>query len=127
MTKHRIDLGHGFYYSFTSWSPDRKLNPQYEGMPDIDPVGIIIWRLEPRQPDQVIDEDAPEGFSWTGVAYCYFDTPEIAAVAGDSPRWTLHNLDPLHLEPSIQMYDFPDGVQTPSYHGHIRGGRWEPC
>lgn len=36
------------------------------------------------------------------------------------PLWTVANLDPLTLSPSILNPDC-------GLHGHIRGGRWEPC
>jgi hypothetical protein len=38
------------------------------------------------------------------------------------PSWTLHSLDPLHVEPSIQTHchNHPEG-----HHGFIRNGRWE--
>lgn len=107
MTGEKHDLGSGFSYTFTQWSPNRELNPQYVGIPDIDPCGVIIWRGD------------------EAVAHCWFDSPLARQIAGDTPKWELHSLDPLHLEPSIQMYA---GIElAPSYHGHIRNGRWEPA
>lgn len=35
--------------------------------------------------------------------------------------WTLHSLDPLHVEPSIQTNCHK---HVPSHHGWIREGRW---
>jgi len=37
-----MDLGHGHTLQFTSWSPDRELNPQYDGIPDIPKIGAIV-------------------------------------------------------------------------------------
>lgn len=37
----------------------------------------------------------------------------------DREVWTLHSLDPLHVEPSVQCTEHPE------HHGHIRNGRWE--
>lgn len=105
-----IDLGDGFSYRFFQWGPDRDLNPKYAGLPDIEKAGIIIWKNE------------------EAVASCWFDTPENHRVLDmafngekKTPVWQLHSLDPLHIEPSIQMYD--TNLQ-PSYHGFIRNGRW---
>lgn len=33
--------------------------------------------------------------------------------------WTLHSLEPLHVEPSVQC------TVHPEHHGFIRDGRWE--
>jgi len=101
------DLGSGFSYTFTGWEPDRDLNPQYEDLPDIPIVGIIIWR----------DESA--------LGHCMFDTPEVKKVFPKGPHWTLVSMDPLHIEPSVQMYEFKNGENVPSYHGFIRNGKWE--
>lgn len=43
-----------------------------------------------------------------------FDVPQAQGISG--PRWTLHSLDPLHLEPSIRC-----GC---GHHGWIREGQW---
>jgi hypothetical protein len=45
-----------------------------------------------------------------------FDVPEAEGLSG--PRWTLHSLDPLHIEPSILC-------RRCGHHGWIRNGRWE--
>lgn len=105
MTSERRDLGYGFSYTFFVWSPDRELNPQYAGIPDIDPAGVLIWRGE------------------TVVAGPWFDMPAVRRVH-KGPVWQLVSLNPLHIEPSIQMYDPPN---VPSYHGFIRDGRWIPA
>ena len=107
-----VDLGSGFSYSFFQWAPDRDLNPQYDGIADIDKAGIIIWKDGER------------------VAACHFDIPgnqelnrrQQAAGHKPYPLWTLMSLEPLHLEPSIQMYSKADN--KPTYHGFIRDGRW---
>lgn len=102
-----IDLGSGFSCDITGWHPDRELNPQYEGIPDVEQMGLIIYR---------------EG---SGVGHVYFDLPEVRATGVKGPFWTLVSLDPLHIEPSIQMYEYKDGEHVPSYHGFIRNGKWE--
>jgi hypothetical protein len=42
-----------------------------------------------------------------------------ALPGGDEKLWTLHSLDPLHVEPSVQC------TVHPEHHGFIRNGRWE--
>lgn len=76
--KGQIDLGGGFAYRFYVWSPDRKLNPQYEGVPDLDPAGIIL----------TCAHGVEGGVSFEGLP-------------GEGPRWTVESLDPLTLSPSI--------------------------
>lgn len=97
------DLGHGFSFSFTSWQPNRELNPQYEGIPDVEKCGVLIFK----------DGEA--------VSSIYFDTPEVRRIPGTRHFWRLVSLDPLHVEPSLQMYD---KAGKPSHHGFIRGGQW---
>jgi hypothetical protein len=101
-----FDLGSGFSYSFFSWKPERDLNPQYDGIPDVEKAGITIWK----------DGEL--------VGSCHFDTPEVRRVPGlhSGHWWKLLSLDPLHIEPSIQMYD--QKTRKPSHHGFIRGGKW---
>jgi hypothetical protein len=43
-----------------------------------------------------------------------FDLPEVTR---KGPKWTLHSLDPLHVEPSI--------LCSCGRHGFVRAGRWE--
>lgn len=103
-----IDLGSGFSYTFFTWDPDRELNPQYASIPTVEKAGILVWR---------------EG---EVLGSCWFDTPEVQAIPGEHTTWQLHSLDPLHIEPSIQMYAYdPEQKKTvPSYHGFIREGKW---
>lgn len=99
-----FDLGCGFTYSFFGWTPDRELNPQYEGIADVEKAGINIWK-----DGELVDS-------------CAFNTPEVNAIPGmRDVKWQLVCLDPLHIEPSIQMYG---DDRKPTHHGFIRGGRW---
>lgn len=102
------DLGSGFFYTFFIWDPDRKLNPQYKDVPRVDPAGILIWRR--------IDD------KMRAIGAVNFDIPVMRQVAPKQTYWDLISLNPLHIEPSIQMYE-SDG-KTPSYHGWIREGKW---
>lgn len=46
-----------------------------------------------------------------------FDVPEAEGLRG--PRWTVHSMDPLHIEPSV--------LCSCGHHGWIRGGAWVPA
>lgn len=120
MSTERIDLGHGFSYSFFSWSPDRELNPQYEGVADVEHAGVILFFKDPA------DASDAEPYSVGGP---WFDTPETRAIPGFPKRnfWTLVSEEPLHLEPSIQTYAYVEGEHVPEHHGFIREGRWVPA
>lgn len=105
-----IDIGEGFSYTFFGWDPDRDLNPQYDGIPSIEKAGVVIFK------------------DGAGVASCTFDTPETQGhpVRQDRPVWQLLSLEPLHIEPSIQMYLYDKDKKelVKSHHGYIRNGRW---
>lgn len=119
----RIDIGSGFYYSFFRWAPDWSINTRKPGQPGhIDKAGIIVWRLEQISDRQIQPDDAPEGYVWDACGSCWFDVPETKLAGWDGQVWELRSLSPLHIEPSIQMYE-NDG-KTPSWHGFIRGGEW---
>lgn len=126
----RIDLGSGFWYSYFQYAPDWTINVHQPGTPkQIKRAGITIWRLTKRTANMVADRGAPKGMVWKAVAACWFDTPRTKLVRGDQPAWQLISLTPLHIEPSIQMYDGQDkdGKPIPSYHGFIRNGLWVPA
>jgi hypothetical protein len=57
----------------------------------------------------------PDGVECSGSVT--FDMPENEGMSG--PRWTLHSLDPLHIEPSVLC-------GRCGWHGFVRNGRWEP-
>lgn len=108
MTGARVDIGDGF---FTSFVIDN----------GVDPAGIIIWRVEPRLPSHVPydPENGPDPeHIWAAHGICMFDLPGV----GGAVKWELHSLEPLHLEPSIQMYTL--NGRTKSFHGWIRNGKW---
>lgn len=55
---------------------------------------------------------SPDGRECGGSIY--FDVPEAEGLPG--PRWTVHSMDPLHIEPSV--------LCSCGHHGWIRDGRW---
>jgi hypothetical protein len=91
----RFDIGHGHAISWYTRGPD-----------DVR-VGALIWHRALDNDDFVTDHAG-------GI---YFDVPEAEGLTG--ARWTLHSLDPLHVEPSI-LCECGD-------HGFIRDGRWVPA
>lgn len=113
------DIGNGVRIRYLGWHPDRELNPQYVGVPDIDKYGIIVSHLHQ-------DGSVCEGF-------VTFNTQQsrtlnnISAKAGHArrPLWEVHSWDPLHIEPSVSVKGGPDGAEC--LHGFIREGRWVPC
>lgn len=102
MTKEPIDLGHGHLLRFTVWRPDRELNPQYDGIADIDPIGAII--------------DTGNGCE----SAVFFDVPGVRDLFPDRAIWTVESWDPLTLSPSLLCTICKD-------HGFVREGRWVPA
>lgn len=94
-----VDLGMGHTMRFTTWAPDRVLNPQYADLPDMDPVGGIHTCRHGNQ------------------GSILFRSEVIDKVYPNHPVWELVSLDPLHLEPSIV-------VHRCGCHGFIRDGKW---
>ena len=95
-----MDLGSGHVGFKASWSPDRDLNPQYDGIPDIPWCGLTI------------EHTAPDGAECSGHITFAVPGTEI----WPHHKWTVISFDPLHVEPSI-LCDCGD-------HGFIRDGRW---
>ena len=98
-------LGHGHLFRFVGWSPDRELNPQYDGIPDVDRYGAIITHSRPD------NGEACEGM-------VTFDGEVQRQLSADRPRWTVVSWEPLTLTPSVlcQCGD----------HGYITNGEWVP-
>jgi hypothetical protein len=91
--KPTIDLGHDVRVHFTTWH-------------EHDPVGLIVYHPSARDGKPC-------------VGSILFDLEGVAAAFPNSARWTVHSLDPLHVEPSL--------LCSCGHHGWIRAGRWEPC
>lgn len=97
-----LDLGSGFSLRWTSWSPDRKLNPQYEGMPDVEKMGCLLTCRHGTEGAMLFDH---------GELY--------AGLFVNRPKWTVESWEPLTLSPSVDCR-CPDG----QCHGYIREGKW---
>ncbi len=100
-----LDLGHGHTLRFTSWAPDRDLNPQYADLPDVERYGAII------------DHDTPQGAPCCGAII--FDGDVSRQLTPDGARWTVESWEPLTLSPSL-LCECGD-------HGFVRSGQWVPA
>lgn len=104
-----FDLGHGHTASFFGWAPDRALNPQYDGIPDIDRAGLLVEHPDGLRPGERCK------------SAINFDLPEMhAAGLAAHAVWQVESWDPLTLSPSLLCRRCGD-------HGFIRGGVWIPA
>jgi hypothetical protein len=103
MADNTIDLGDNHTLTFVSWSPDRELNPQYDGIPDIEKYG---GNIEHRKPD---------GSECWG--FVTFDTEETRKLEPTTPKWKVESWEPLTLSPSVLCRICGD-------HGFIKEGKW---
>jgi hypothetical protein len=103
-----IDLGDGHFGRYVGWAPDRALNPQYEGIADIERVGMTIYHPAPGKTE-----------SGHCAGFVHFDTPEVSRVfTQERSRWQVLSWEPLTLAPSLLCGTCGD-------HGFIRNGTWE--
>lgn len=120
------DIGSDVQITYWGWSPDRELNPQYDGIPDIEKYGILI------------DHKTPEGRQCSSFAV--FDTEDVRKLqrvtadqahrrAAGSPErrqqdpggravWQVETWEPLTISPSVLC-------RRCGHHGFIRNGLWE--
>jgi hypothetical protein len=102
-----VDIGENHWYAWVGWSPDRDLNPQYEGIEDTDKYGVSVGHL------------TPEGEPCQSFATVKGSIQIALAVrAGkETPMWDLIQEEPLTLSPSLLCRRCGD-------HGFIRESRW---
>jgi len=101
-----FDLGHDHWAEYSSWAPDRGINPQYEGIPDVDRWGVLIYHRNPAG-------------EWC-AGFCTFAGDVQRRVQPDRPNvWQVESWDPLTISPSV--------LCSCGDHGFIRGGRWIPA
>jgi len=103
MSAEPIDLGAGHLLRFVHWAPDRDLNPQYDGLPDVDRWGAILAHPHP------VTGNECEG-SLT------FDGPVQRQLEPARPKWQVESWEPLTISPSV--------LCACGDHGFIRQGRW---
>lgn len=104
-----IALGHDHFYHFTSWAPDRELNPQYDGIPDVERFGLIIIHPSKSNP---AGPPCVGGITFDGEVQRRLNMPDRAL-------WQVESWEPLTISPSLLCFC--------GDHGWIRNGRWEPC
>lgn len=97
----RHDLGNGYSYRWIGWHPDRSIPANAERYADVADIDRALLLLT-----------CPHGDGGIHV-----DTPEVAAIFADGPRWTVEQWEPLTLSPSILRREC-------GCHGFIRNGRW---
>jgi hypothetical protein len=111
-----VDLGDGYHLWFTSWAPDRELNPQFADRPDIDRAGFI-YRHRAAGPirlgQTVLHDDWCEGGGM-------LDVPGVRDLVPDRAMWQVESWEPLTLAPSLLC-------RACGSHGFIREGRWLPA
>lgn len=96
-----LDIGSGCTLRYVSWGPDRALNPQYAGDPDIPRWGAILTH------------PLPDGTPCEG--YLQFDGPVQRRVSPERPMWQVTSWEPLTLTPSV--------LCSCGFHGWVTDGR----
>lgn len=105
---YEIDLGHDHHARKFGWHPDRDLNPQFEGIPDVDFAGVAVAHPKIGHKGE-----------WC-VSAAHIKGAIEAVLGSNIPVWDLVSEDPLHVEPSLLC-------RTCGDHGWIRNGLWVPC
>lgn len=103
--KNSIDLGDNHSIAFACWSPDRGLNPQYDGLPDVEKYSAIVRHLK------------PDGSACVGAITLENEVSRKLEPQG-TPMWKVESWEPLTLSPSLLCRECGD-------HGFIRNGKWE--
>lgn len=111
MTAEPLDLGHGHTLRFTCWAPDRALNPQYAGLPDVERWGAVVGH--PVGPHPIVPAAKSSGYCEGAIT---FDGEVQRQLVPDRARWTVESWDPLTVAPSL--------LCACGDHGFIRDGRW---
>ena len=109
-----LDLGHGHTLRFYAWAPDRDLNPQYEGIPDVEHYGALV--SHPVIPGDTVAACAESGRCDGAVTFAGEVQQRIAP---QSTTWTVESWEPLTLSPSLLCHC--------GDHGFIRNGQWVPA
>lgn len=98
-----IDLGHDHTLQILGWAPDRELNPQYEGIPDVERYATIIEHRTST------GEQCASGAT--------FDSETARRIEPGKAMWTVESWEPLTLSPSLLCMRCGD-------HGFVRNGQW---
>lgn len=107
------NIGGGVYARWCQWSPERRLNPQYDGIPSSKNDGLIVGHFHP-------DGLWCEGYVQLKTR-SYLARLEKGLTDADLPAWDIVSWKPLTLSPSIHMAPDKGGC---GLHGYIREGKW---
>mgnify|MGYP003454880989 FL=1 len=102
MSQEAIDFGDGHTGEWLGWRPDRKLNPQYAHLPDVERCTLIVYHSKP--------DGSPCSGAITVVS------PVNEAVFPGRPKWQMVQEEPLTLTPSL--------LCSCGDHGFITNGKW---
>lgn len=84
----KYDLGHNHSLSFFCWKPDRKLNPQLDGIPDIEKAGASIEHPSKQDGSPCISS-------------IMFKNEATSKVFSDKNSWAVESWEPLTISPSL--------------------------
>lgn len=108
MERFDIDLGYRHYLQWVGWNPDRDLNPQHAGIPDVERYGAILYHFK------------PDGSECAGVVTFRGEVQQ--KIGPGHPSWTVESSEPLTLSPSVLCK-----AEGCGDHGFIRSGKWVPA
>jgi hypothetical protein len=101
-----LDLGDGYGLWWTSWSPDRALNPQFADLPDVERFAGYY------------EHPGADGYGLCSGSVTFDgDVARALDPDGKRHRWQVESWEPLTLSPSLLC-------RTCGSHGFIRGGQW---
>lgn len=106
-----IDLGDGHQLRWVAWAPDRDLNPQYAGLPDVGKFAVLV--RHPLRPDDDQKFCRERGYCEGAVQ---LDGEVSRQVVNERALWQVQSWEPLTLSPSLLCHC--------GDHGWIREGRW---
>jgi hypothetical protein len=109
-----VDLGCGHWLRFTSWSPDRQLNPHFAGIPDVEKYGGIVRHAT--LPSDTSASCLETGWCEGAVTFAGEAQRKLSPAA---TTWDVLSGEPLTLSPSLLCHC--------GDHGYIRDGRWVPA
>jgi hypothetical protein len=98
-----VDIGHDHWLKYSCWKPNRALNPQYDGVPDVEKFAVMVWHK------------TTDG-RWC-VSGCNLAGDVQRKIEPNHPAWQVDCWEPLTLSPSILCLTCRD-------HGFIREGKW---
>lgn len=100
-----FDLGHDHRGEYSSWAPDRELNPLRAHLPDVEKWGLLIFH--------------PNSKGQPCAGFVTFAGEVQREVAPAATTWDVISWEPLTITPSV--------LCSCGDHGFITNGRWIPA